>query len=237
MPIIPQYLSPLEHRPPLKDYSTTTPQILKSRPLGLQSPSNHRQPNQPQTLTALTASLSAGSDVAISAGRLALSSLLRPSASGFVRSSMESEADMAATPGTASEGPGASMAEPCGDCLWARPSWHGPRRTAEARAPLGLLCRQGWRLVGPGSRSCDVSQAGSAQRSCCAGHAPQNRSPEGAGRPRLGGSVPTRNCFSNCGCRGNPGGRMMNPERERNQKSWSRLVTLTYREKTFIAKT
>ena len=156
-----------------KDYSTTTPQILKSRPLGLQSPSNHRQPNQPQALTALTASLSAGSDVAISSGRLALSALLRSSASGFVRSSMESEADMAATPGTASEGPGASMAETCGDCLWARPSWHGHRRTTEARAPLGSLCRQCWRFVSPGSRSCDVSQAGSAQRSCCAGHAPQ----------------------------------------------------------------
>lgn len=192
------------------------PQTLKScllpTPVTLQSPTT----KPIQTLTVLTASLSASSDAAISFGGLALSALLRPTASGFVRSLMESEADMAATPGTASEGPGASMAEPCGGGLWARPSWHGPRRTAEARAPLGSLCRQDWRLVSPGSRSCE----GVPGRKCSEELLHGTRTPEPKPR-RCREASPrefcyrTWNCFfkgfSNCSCRGNPRGRMTNP--------------------------
>lgn len=162
----------------------------------------------------------------MSLGRLALSAvpaLLRPTASGFVRTWLESEADMAATQRAASEGPAASMAAPCGDFSWARPSWHGLCRTAEARAPLGSLSRQGGLLVIPGSRRWEMSQAGSAGGSCCETRAPELE-------PRRRREVSSRefcyrtwNCFSkgvpNCSCRGKPGKRMTDPAVKETRKA------------------
>lgn len=142
---------------------------------------------------------------------------------------------MAATPDTASEGPGASMAEPCGDCLWARPSWHGPRRTAEARAPLGSPCRQGWRLISPGSPGAAMCPRQEVQDT----H-PRIETPEAQGGLTSGVLLQNLELLFQSVFQlqlpGKPGRQNEESYSEKNKKSLSRVI-LTYSEKTFIVET
>lgn len=115
---------------------------------------------------------------------------------------------MAATQSAASEGPAASMAAPCGDGLWARPSWHGPFRTAEAQAPLGSLSGLDG-LLGP-----------SAEGSCCEMRAPELKPPTSREVSCQEFCCRTWNCvskgFASCCCQGN---RMTNPAEEETIKA------------------